>query len=55
VQFVLDGAGRRLLADPKQPVHFAATLPTYRHESPPLGDEVRQSLLDDLRLSDRDP
>ncbi len=55
VQFVLDAAGRRLLADPKQPVHFAATLPNYRHESPPLGEEVRQSLLDDLRLSDRDP
>ena len=54
VQFVFDGTGRRLLADPQQPVHFAATLPTYRHDSPPLGDEVRQSLLDDLRLSDRD-
>ena len=55
VQFVLDGAGRRLLADAQQSVHFAATLPTSRHDSPPLGDEVRQSLLDDLRLSDRDP
>jgi hypothetical protein len=54
VQFVLDSAGRRLLTDPRQPVHFAATLPTYRHDSPALGDEVRQSLLDDLRLSDRD-
>jgi uncharacterized protein DUF3501 len=55
VQFVLDAAGRRLLADLQQPAHFAVTLPAYRHDSAPLGDEVRQSLLDDLRLSDRDP
>ena len=53
-QFVLDADARALLADLQQPVHFAATLPTYRHDSPPLGEEVRQSLLDDLRLSDRD-
>jgi hypothetical protein len=26
----------------------------YRHESAPIGDDVRESLLDDLRLSDRD-
>jgi len=25
-----------------------------RHESPPLADDVRQSLLEDLELSDRD-
>jgi len=30
------------------------TLPAYRHQGPPLSDEVRQSLLDDLALSDRD-
>ncbi len=54
VQFVLDAAGRRLLADFRQPAHFAVTLPAYRHDSAPLGDEVRQSLLDDLQLSDRD-
>jgi len=55
VQFVLDGQGRRLLEDPRQPAFFAATLSRYRHDSAPLGEEVRQSLLDDLRLSDRDP
>jgi hypothetical protein len=54
VQFVLDAAGRRLLADFHQPAHFAVHLASYRHDSPPLGDEVRQSLLDDLQLSDRD-
>jgi hypothetical protein len=55
VQFVLDAAGRRLLAEFRQPAHFAVTLPAYRHDSAALGDEVRQSLLDDLQLSDRDP
>jgi hypothetical protein len=54
VQFVLDAAGRALLEDVQQPAHFAVTMPGYRHESAPLGDEVRDSLLDDLRLSDRD-
>jgi hypothetical protein len=54
VQFVLDAAGRRLLADPRQPAHFALTLPDYRHDSAALSDEVRQSLVEDLELSDRD-
>jgi hypothetical protein len=54
VQFVLDAAGRRLLADFQQPAHFAVRLASYRHDSSPLGDEVRQSLLEDLQLSDRD-
>jgi hypothetical protein len=55
VQFVVDAPGRRLLGDFRQPAWFAVTLPAYRHESAPLGNEVRQSLLDDLDLSDRDP
>jgi Protein of unknown function (DUF3501) len=54
VQFVLDGPGRALLADMERPAHFAVTVARYRHESAPLSDEVRESLLDDLRLSDRD-
>jgi hypothetical protein len=54
VQFVFDADTRRLLAGPHCPAHFAVTLGDYRHESPPLGDEIRQSLLDDLALSDRD-
>jgi hypothetical protein len=53
VQFVLDPPGRALLADFHQSVHFAVTLASYRHDSAPIGDEVRESLLDDLRLSDR--
>jgi hypothetical protein len=54
VQFVLDASGRRLLADFRQSAHFAVALPDYRHESAPLGPDVRRSLLDDLALSDRD-
>jgi hypothetical protein len=54
VQFLLDDQARRLLADPYQPAFFAVTLPRYHHESAPLSEEVRQSLIDDLQLSDRD-
>ena len=54
-QFVLDAAGRAALADARQPTHFAAAFGAYRHDSAPLADDVRQSLLDDLALSDRDP
>jgi Protein of unknown function (DUF3501) len=54
VQFVVDSAARDLLADFRSPAHFALTCAHYRHESAPLSDEVRQSLLDDLELSDRD-
>jgi hypothetical protein len=53
VQFVLDQGGRNLLADPRQPVHLAVSLPGYAHDSGPLGEDVRHSLLDDLTLSDR--
>jgi hypothetical protein len=54
VQFVLDAQGRELLADGRHPAVLAAALPSYSHDSGPLGDEVRNSLLDDLRLSDRE-
>jgi hypothetical protein len=54
VEFALGAAGRRGLADFKQPAFFEFVHPSYRHQSPPLGDEIRQSLLDDLALSDRD-
>jgi hypothetical protein len=54
VQFVLDERGRRLLADFELPAYFAVHRASYRHDSAPLGDEVRQSLLDDLQMCDRD-
>ncbi len=54
VEFVLDRASREQLADLRQAAYFEVTLPSYPHQSPLLSDEVRQSLLDDLELSDRD-
>jgi hypothetical protein len=53
VQFVLDAAGRALLRDFRQPAHLAVSVPGYAYHSGPLGEEVRNSLLDDLALSDR--
>jgi hypothetical protein len=54
VQFVLDERGRQLLGQFDLPAHFAVRRANYIHDSAPLGDEVRQSLLDDLQMSDRD-
>jgi hypothetical protein len=54
VQFVLDEHGRQLLGDFDVHAHFAVRRDNYSHESASLGDDVRQSLLDDLKLSDRD-
>jgi hypothetical protein len=54
VQMVLDTDGRRRLAEPEHLARFTVTLPSYTHDSGPLGDEVRQSLLEDLRMSDRE-
>ncbi len=54
VQMVLDADGRRRLAEPEHLARFIVTLPSYTHDSGALGDEVRQSLLEDLTLSDRD-
>src|SRR5262245_31190832 len=54
VQFAFDGDARRLLADFHQPAQFEVRHSAYRHASPPLNEDVRQSLLDDLDLSDRD-
>lgn len=54
VQFVLDERGRQMLGDFDLSAYFAVRRTNYAHESAPLGDEMRQSLLDDLQLSDRD-
>jgi Protein of unknown function (DUF3501) len=54
VQFVVDAASRRLLADRRVPAYVALARPLYSHESAPLSDDVRRSLLEDLELSDRD-
>jgi hypothetical protein len=54
VQIPVDLAARQLLADFHVPAYFEITYPAYRHQGAPLSDDVRQSLLDDLALSDRD-
>jgi hypothetical protein len=54
VRFTVEGGGRRLLASLRIPARFEIVHAGYQHESPPLSEEVRQSLLDDLELSDRD-
>jgi hypothetical protein len=54
ILFDLDGPARKRLADFDQPARFEIDHPGYRHESLPLSDDVRQSLLEDLEMSDRD-
>jgi hypothetical protein len=54
VQFVVDAEGRRLLGPGRHPAWFEVLNHAYRHESPPLSDDVRQSLLEDLQMSDQD-
>jgi hypothetical protein len=54
VVFTLDAAGRLLLADFRRPAFCEVHHDAYHHLSAALADEVRQSLLDDLELSDRD-
>jgi hypothetical protein len=54
VQFALDPAGRRLLADFGHVACFHFQSAFYAHRSPSLSEDLRQSLLEDLELSDRD-
>lgn len=55
VQFELGNAERNRFADPGRHVSLEIDRPSYQHRSGPLSDEVLQSLLEDLELSDRDP
>jgi hypothetical protein len=54
VQFSLQAKARALLADFSLPAYFAFDNGLYQHESAPLNEDLRQSLVDDLELSDRD-
>jgi hypothetical protein len=54
LHFAIDDRARRRLADFRHPAHFEVINAAYKHDSEPLADDVRQSLLDDLKLSDRD-
>jgi hypothetical protein len=54
VRFSVPAAARGQLADFRLPARFEVDHPGYQQESALLSEEVRQSLLDDLELSDRD-
>src|SRR5262249_2623273 len=54
VQFVLDPAARKLLGDFGVSAWVEVQHGTYQHQSPLLSDDIRDSLLEDLELSDRD-
>jgi hypothetical protein len=54
VQFLIPPDMRKSLANTSQRAHFQFDNGSYQHMSPLLSDEFRQSLLDDLTLSDRD-
>jgi hypothetical protein len=54
LQFHIDADMRKALANLSLRAFFSFTNETYRHQSDPLSDDFRESLLDDLTLSDRD-
>jgi len=54
VQFRLGAAARHALANPVVPASFAFQSTHYSYQSAQLNEDVRQSLLDDLILSERD-
>jgi hypothetical protein len=53
LEFGFSPAERKLFADVSVPAWFEINRGNYRHASPRLTEEVRQSLLDDLEMSDR--
>jgi hypothetical protein len=54
LRIVVPADARPLLADPRVAAVVEAEHGAYRHDSGPLGADVRQSLLEDLELSERD-
>jgi hypothetical protein len=54
LELLITGDARRALADRRTPAWFAVDYRAYQHQSSPLSEAVRRSLLDDLELSDRD-
>lgn len=54
MQFAFDSLAREQLTDFSKASYLEITLPDYHYRSDLLGDEIRQSLLEDLELSDRD-
>jgi hypothetical protein len=52
LQFPVDPQCRRLLKDGRAPAHFEVVHGDYQHGSPPLGEEIRESLAEDLAAAD---
>jgi len=55
IEFVMSVDQRHLLSDFRSPARFRVEYRGYDHDSQVIAEDVRQSLLDDLMLSDRDP
>jgi len=54
VQFHLGPENRKLLSDLSLPAYFTFDNGVYQHQSAVLSEDLRLSLVDDLRFSDRD-
>ena len=54
VRFAFDSQARRRFADARRPAYFEILMPSYTHAGAPLSEDQRQSLLEDLALSERD-
>lgn len=54
VEFSTDANARAALADRRKPASLAIEHRDYRHDSGNLSETIRQSLTDDLRLSERE-
>jgi hypothetical protein len=54
LHFPIDNTSRRRLTDPKVTAFFECDTGLYHHRSANLSEPFRQSLLEDLQLSDRD-
>jgi hypothetical protein len=53
LQFPFDSVAGSLLADFRQPAFLDLALPSYSHRSGLLSEEVRQSLVDDLKMPEK--
>jgi hypothetical protein len=54
LEFAVTPEVRQALGESRKPAYFTADYRTYQYQSQPLNPALRQSLLDDLQLSDRD-
>jgi uncharacterized protein DUF3501 len=53
IRFAVDARARAILGDLRHTTHVEIQAGDLQYTSPPLSDDLRQSLVDDLRISDR--